>query len=162
MPLICCTACGRQISTEAAACPQCGHPNRPASLAPTPCKSCSQPAIGACKKCGKFYCAKHGGGTSYGPLCSTCYVCKRCSQLPISACSVCGGFYCTSHGGDRLLGVPNIRGVTVAVTRRLCDACTPNPAWMRFVLMRQWVAIILIWIILGGVIFLLLALAIAR
>src|SRR5262245_15440607 len=37
MPLICCTACGREISTAATACPHCGHPNRPASvgLAPT-------------------------------------------------------------------------------------------------------------------------------
>jgi hypothetical protein len=24
-----CTACGRAISREAAACPQCGHPNQP-------------------------------------------------------------------------------------------------------------------------------------
>ena len=153
MPLICCTACGREISTEAAACPQCGHPNQPASLATTPCKSCSQPASGACRKCGGFYCAKHGGVKSYGPLCSACYVCKICGQLPIGACAKCGGFYCTSHGGDRLLGVLNTRGVTVAVTRGLCDACTPDQYWMRFVLVRQWVAIILIWIILlGGVI----------
>ena len=28
MPLIECPACGRQISVEAEACPQCGHPNR--------------------------------------------------------------------------------------------------------------------------------------
>jgi hypothetical protein len=28
MPLIECPACGRQISVEADACPQCGHPNR--------------------------------------------------------------------------------------------------------------------------------------
>src|SRR5262249_18006261 len=34
MPLIDCGACGRQISTEAVACPQCGHPNRPSP--PTP------------------------------------------------------------------------------------------------------------------------------
>ena len=30
MPLIECPACRRQISVEAAACPQCGHPNRSA------------------------------------------------------------------------------------------------------------------------------------
>lgn len=28
MSLITCSACGRSISSEAAACPQCGHPNR--------------------------------------------------------------------------------------------------------------------------------------
>lgn len=27
MPLIKCPACGREISSEADACPQCGHPN---------------------------------------------------------------------------------------------------------------------------------------
>jgi hypothetical protein len=203
MPLIRCTACGREISTEAAACPQCGHPNQPASLAPTPCKSCSQPAIGACKTCGGFYCDKHGRVTSYGPLCSACYVCKSCSQLPIGACKrcggfycakcakhggvrssgplcsacyvckscgqlpigaceMCGGFYCTSHGGERLFGALNLKGVTVAKTRRLCDACTPDQYWMRFVLMRQWVAIILIWIILLGGVFIAFFLASRR
>src|SRR5262245_26617017 len=34
MPLIDCGACGRQISTEAIACPQCGHPNRPPPRTP--------------------------------------------------------------------------------------------------------------------------------
>ena len=43
MPLVECPACGRQISVEAEACPQCGHPNRPITsvrhglpLPPTP------------------------------------------------------------------------------------------------------------------------------
>jgi hypothetical protein len=34
MPLIDCGACGRQISSEAISCPQCGHPNR--SITPVP------------------------------------------------------------------------------------------------------------------------------
>lgn len=41
MPLIECPACGRQISVEAEACPQCGHPNR---LTPPPRRGLPLPA----------------------------------------------------------------------------------------------------------------------
>ena len=34
MPLINCPACSREISTEAEACPQCGHPNRASTRVP--------------------------------------------------------------------------------------------------------------------------------
>src|SRR5437867_2821594 len=34
MSLIDCAACGRQISSEAISCPQCGHPNRPSTRTP--------------------------------------------------------------------------------------------------------------------------------
>jgi hypothetical protein len=37
------------------------------------CRVCSAPSVGACKKCGKFYCAKHGAETMGGPFCTTCY-----------------------------------------------------------------------------------------
>src|SRR5262249_14439473 len=84
MPLISCPACGRQISAEAAACPQCGHPNRPApptaAASATQCRSCGQPAVAACRTCGGFYCAQHGGIASSGlgaPLCSVCYDANR-------------------------------------------------------------------------------------
>jgi hypothetical protein len=155
--LIGCTACGRQISTAAAACPQCGHPNQPASLAPTSCKSCSQPAIGACKTCGGFYCAEHGGRTSYGPLCSACYVCKSCSQLPIGICPGCGGFYCASHLRDCLVAAPNVRGATTVVTSQRCDACTPNQAWLWFRLGCLWFFLIVALILVFGGLFLSLA-----
>jgi hypothetical protein len=157
MPLIGCPACGRQISTVAAACPQCGHPNQPASLGPTPCKSCSQPAIGACKTCGGFYCAEHGGVTSYGPLCSACYACKSCGQLPIGVCPGCGGFYCASHLRDCLVAAPNIRGATTVVTSQRCDACTPNQTWLWFRLGCLWFFLIVALILVFGGLFLSLA-----
>ena len=84
MPLISCPACGRQVSTEAAACPQCGHPNRhpppAATRSPAQCRSCGEPAVGACKACGRFYCARHGGVAGFGlaaPICAVCYDANR-------------------------------------------------------------------------------------
>jgi hypothetical protein len=41
------------------------------------CKSCQQPAAGACKACGGFYCAAHGGASAAGPLCAACYDGRR-------------------------------------------------------------------------------------
>jgi hypothetical protein len=82
MPLISCPACGRQISTAAEFCPQCGHPNRPGgdssgdfssdflkSGEPHPaaaqpltgptCYACSLPATTRCQRCGALSCASH-------------------------------------------------------------------------------------------------------
>jgi hypothetical protein len=61
MPLISCSACGRQISTQAESCPQCGHPNRATPPGPTgpTCYACSAPATTRCPKCGAFSCAQH-------------------------------------------------------------------------------------------------------
>jgi hypothetical protein len=107
MPLIQCAACGRQISTEAEACPQCGHPNRStpisAPAARTTCRSCAQPAVGSCKACGGFYCASHGGLASFGlnaPICSICYDANR-PQVGCRAVFATGlGIGCIAIGGS--------------------------------------------------------------
>jgi hypothetical protein len=31
----------------------------------TTCSRCSNPAVGACTKCGKFYCSEHGGNRQF-------------------------------------------------------------------------------------------------
>ena len=92
MPLIDCPACGRQISVEAEACPQCGHPNRraatpapaaepaPAAAGPT-CYACPASATTRCQSCGALSCAvhlqsiyvSHGHGGAYELRCSSCY-----------------------------------------------------------------------------------------
>jgi hypothetical protein len=92
MPLINCPACGHSISTEAEACPQCGHPNRkpapkPSGLAegtspaaPT-CYACSAPATTRCQSCGALSCAvhlhsiyvSHGQGGAYELRCDSCH-----------------------------------------------------------------------------------------
>src|SRR2546421_4774780 len=61
MPLVSCPTCGRQISTEAESCPQCGHPNRATPRAPAgpTCYACSAPATTRCACCGAFSCAQH-------------------------------------------------------------------------------------------------------
>jgi hypothetical protein len=61
--LIDCVVCGRQFSSEAEACPQCGHPNRVRTRVPrlSGCSRCGSPAVGACTRCGRFYCPQHGG-----------------------------------------------------------------------------------------------------
>jgi hypothetical protein len=61
MPLIDCPACGNRISIEAEACPQCGHPNRPATRAPEgpKCYACSAIATTKCQSCGALSCAQH-------------------------------------------------------------------------------------------------------
>jgi hypothetical protein len=103
---ISCAACGRRISTEAEACPQCGHPNRrtppAAPRLATQCKTCAQPAVGSCKACGGFYCASHGGLASFGlsaPICSACYDANR-PQVGCRAVLLAGlGIFCLGLGG---------------------------------------------------------------
>ena len=83
MPLIECPACGRQISIEAEACPQCGHPNRRSDLAPTGprCYACAALATTWCQSCGRLSCAQHlqsiyvphGHGGAYELRCESCY-----------------------------------------------------------------------------------------
>lgn len=84
--LIPCPACGRQISVEAEACPQCGHPNRPASPRPAEaagpsCYACAATATTRCQKCGRLSCAvhlqpiyvPHGQGGANELRCDECY-----------------------------------------------------------------------------------------
>ena len=83
MALVTCPACGRQISIEADACPQCGHPNRlPApTAATTKCYACAAPATTRCQSCGALSCAQHlqsifvphWGGWGYELRCQSCY-----------------------------------------------------------------------------------------
>jgi hypothetical protein len=83
MPLTNCPECGRQVSTAAEACPQCGHPIRPAPPAPEgpKCYSCSAPATTRCQCCGALSCAEHlqsiyvthGRGGAYELRCESCY-----------------------------------------------------------------------------------------
>lgn len=85
MALIPCPECGRQISTEAEACPQCGHPNRRGAPAPTSaplkCYACSAAATTRCVSCGALSCAlhlnsvyvSHGRGGAYELRCRSCY-----------------------------------------------------------------------------------------
>jgi hypothetical protein len=80
MALISCPECGRQISSAAEACPQCGHPNRPTPAGPT-CYACSSPATTKCQSCGALSCAihlnsiwvQHGRGGAYELRCQSCY-----------------------------------------------------------------------------------------
>jgi hypothetical protein len=79
MALINCPECGREISTAAEACPQCGHPNR-ASRGPK-CYACSAPATTRCQSCGELSCAEHlqsiyvphGRGGAYELRCESCH-----------------------------------------------------------------------------------------
>src|SRR6516162_11386402 len=81
--LVNCPACGRQISIEADACPQCGHPSRlPApTAATTKCYACAAPATTRCQSCGALSCAQHlqsiyvshGQGGAYELRCESCY-----------------------------------------------------------------------------------------
>src|SRR5947209_16670844 len=83
MPLINCAACGHAISTEAEACPQCGHPNRPVRREPAgpKCYACSREATTRCQSCGTLSCAEHlqsiyvphGQGGAYELRCDSCY-----------------------------------------------------------------------------------------
>jgi len=83
MPLIACPACGRQISIAAEACPQCGHPNRPAADTQSGprCYHCSAAATTRCQCCGVLSCAvhlqpiyvNHGRGGANELRCNSCY-----------------------------------------------------------------------------------------
>ena len=80
--LIPCPACGRVISVEAEACPQCGHPNRSASRPEQPagptCYACSAPATTRCQRCETFSCPVHLQSINVGSggrelRCKRCY-----------------------------------------------------------------------------------------
>src|SRR5262249_39082991 len=83
MPLINCPECGRQISTAADACPQCGYPTRPGagSLVGPRCYDCAAPATTRCQSCGALSCAvhlqsiyvRHGDGGANELRCASCY-----------------------------------------------------------------------------------------
>lgn len=84
MPLVPCPECGRQISTQADACPQCGHPNRPFIVeqkSGPSCYACSKSATTRCQSCGQLSCAmhvnsiyvSHGRGGGYELRCQSCY-----------------------------------------------------------------------------------------
>lgn len=83
MPLTNCPECDRQVSTAAAACPQCGHPLRAAAAvqAGPACYSCSMAATTRCQSCGALSCAEHlqsiyvshGKGGAYELRCASCY-----------------------------------------------------------------------------------------
>ena len=79
MPLTNCPECGRQVSTEAESCPQCGHPLR-AAEGPK-CYACTAAATTRCQSCGALSCAQHlktiyvsvGPGRGYELRCERCY-----------------------------------------------------------------------------------------
>jgi hypothetical protein len=83
MSLIPCPECGREISTEAESCPQCGHPNRVARRSPAgpKCYGCAAEATTRCQSCGALSCAQHlqsiyvshGQGGAYELRCESCY-----------------------------------------------------------------------------------------
>ena len=54
------------------------------------CKLCQEPATGACRKCGGFYCGSHGGKSPGGPLCASCYDGTR--PLMVVGALVAAGF----------------------------------------------------------------------
>jgi hypothetical protein len=56
MSLIPCPECGREISTNAEACPHCGNPMRPAG---PKCYACSATATTKCQRCGALSCVEH-------------------------------------------------------------------------------------------------------
>jgi len=78
--LINCSVCAKEISIEAEACPQCGHPNRPKS-AELQCYSCSAAATTKCQCCNTLSCpahldsvfVEHGEGGAYELRCADCY-----------------------------------------------------------------------------------------
>jgi hypothetical protein len=82
MPLTPCSACGRQISTEAASCPQCGHPQGATATVPpgAKCYACAAPATRRCERCRAPGCDEHlqgirvgvGEPKRYEVLCQSC------------------------------------------------------------------------------------------
>lgn len=64
MKIVPCAACGGKVSTQADACPHCGHPQRAGRQSPTnrggpSCYSCSNEATTRCVSCGTFSCPSH-------------------------------------------------------------------------------------------------------
>lgn len=118
MPLINCSACGRQMSSSAAACPQCGHPNGPT------CYKCASAATTRCQSCGVLSCAvhlqniyvHHGKGGAYELRCDSCYESAKTWQtvgcvIFVIALIVAAYFFFTfflpawnNHGGRGLWG----------------------------------------------------------
>jgi hypothetical protein len=91
MALIPCPECGRQISTAAEACPQCGHPNRAIASKDfgLNCYRCSREATTRCQSCGALSCVQHlqsiyvshGRGGAYELRCESCYASAAAWQV---------------------------------------------------------------------------------
>ncbi len=58
------------------------------------CKVCQGQVGGACTSCGGFYCARHGGRTAYGSLCTECYDGRRPFFALAALLEIGLGIYC--------------------------------------------------------------------
>lgn len=97
MPLIICPTCGRNTSTEPAACPQYDHPNRRSERAAAGpvCYACGHPATSRCCKCRALSCAQHLQSVSVGcgrePAselrCAACCTAAETSNAWVNGCT---------------------------------------------------------------------------
>lgn len=87
MPLIPCPVCTNHISVEAAACPRCGHPNRPDEPLSDQraCYSCDAAATTRCESCGIGSCREHLSLTTvyYGKRREEEFRCADCAKLAV-------------------------------------------------------------------------------
>jgi hypothetical protein len=115
------------------------------------CHVCREQAVGQCKECLKFYCARHGDGVcvrcgeaiasapkpppdldlrlpEYRPIerreepGAAGPRCYKCSGVAVGACSKCGQFYCARHRGGSSF-FDNTRQGWFQEGRVLCEDC---------------------------------------
>jgi hypothetical protein len=61
--------------------------------------------------------------------------CYKCGSAPNRVCALCGHMFCGQHGGERWVWLSedgSKYGARNNLTKRvICDACTPNPTFMK-------------------------------
>lgn len=112
------------------------------------CHVCQEQAVGQCKECLKFYCARHGDGVCVrcaeaiaprpapreldlrlpeyrgghqAPVAAGPH-CYKCGATAVGACAKCGQFYCGTHRGGSSF-FDNTRGSWFQEGRILCEDC---------------------------------------
>jgi hypothetical protein len=93
------------------------------------CKVCGGPATGACRGCGGFYCAKHGGVRLGWPTCGPCLESSRPVKV-VSACMMVGlGIFVLSMAiglSAWFLALPGM-GLLGVAAWGFSEAMRPNP-----------------------------------
>jgi hypothetical protein len=137
--LIPCPACGRRISPEAEACPQCGHPNRRPPPAPTDRIVRDLAQVQA-----------HGHPNRHAQSAPTELTCYACSAMATTRCQRCGVLSCAQHLKNIVVmhgrgGTSELRCATCYSEAKEANAFQAGCVWFALI---GWLLLMMGWLLL--------------